>query len=586
MKKILRFKNTLLYIRMNKQKITLWKEIDWKLAYTTLKELQAKLYKSLKNGEPTGKIHLQIVTSFSARAVAIRTVTSNAGGKTRGVDNILWTTDSAKFDAIKALGDLDNSYAAKSVKRVWIPKADGKTMRPLGIPTMFDRAVQTLYNFVLDVHQEHNANPRSFGFRRGRSPKQAINYVWKLASGAGKRFLLSVDIAKAYDSVSHKWLLANIPINRKVLKQWLKASINDKGNLTTNKRGVPQGGPISPTIFNITMNGVEEIIMQEKGCFPVRFADDILVLSNSKEQLEKVKENLQEFLKPRGLTLNEGKTMLRTIEEGVNFLGYNIKEYPTPAKAGWKRMPTKKGQVLAKPAEKSIENFKNMIREVFKTYKKSSAARLILNLNPKIRGWANYFNAGGGWTEAKNKLGHWLFIRLKKWVYAKHRGNSGKRKLLAKYFKRVQRRKSYFNAWTFFAIAEGKEILLADIQEILVVRENELHFADSPNPYNPEDAKYIDSRLKRMIKNEQRLSKLKVNLLRKQDGYCPLCGQIIILDQEAVERDHIVPISEGGKDTMKNTALVHKTCHRKKTSWERKWRAHQRKQVNNQNKSA
>jgi RNA-directed DNA polymerase len=100
----------------------------------------------------------------------------------------------------------------------------------------------------------------------------------------------------------------------------------------------------------------------------------------------------------------------------------------------------------------------------------------------------------------------------------------------------------------------------------VVVRENELHFIDSPNPYNPEDVKYIDSRLKRMIKNEQRLSKLKVNLLRKQDGYCPLCGQIIILDQEAVERDHIVPISEGGKDTMKNTALVHQTCHRKKTS--------------------
>lgn len=566
-------------------RITLWREVDWKLAYATLKKLQANLYKSLKNGEPTDKIHRQILTSFSVRAIAVRKVTSNAGGKTCGVDNILWTTDEAKFEAIKALGALNNSYEAKPVKRIWIPKADGKTMRPLGIPTMFDRAVQTLYNFVLDVHQEHSADPRSFGFRRGRSPKQAINYVWTLVSGAGKRFLLSVDIAKAYDSVSHEWLLANIPINRKVLRQWLKASVDDRGNLTSNKQGVPQGGPISPTIFNITMNGVDEIIMREKGTFPVRFADDILVLSNTKEKLEKVKENLIEFLKPRGLTLNEGKTMLKPIEEGVNFLGYNVKEYPTAPQVGWKRMPTKKGKVLIKPAEKSVENFKSMIREVFKTYKKSSAAKLILNLNPKIRGWANYFNAGGGWTEAKNKLGHWLFTKLKKWVYAKHRGNAGKRELLNKYFKGVQRRKTYFNSWTFFGISEGKEILLTDIQEILVVRENVLGFVDSPNPYNPEDSKDIDSRLKRMIKNEQRLSKLKVNLLRKQDGYCPLCGQIIILDQEAVERDHIVPLSEGGKDTTKNTAVVHKTCHSKKTSWERKWKAHQRKQVNSQNKS-
>jgi 5-methylcytosine-specific restriction endonuclease McrA len=108
--------------------------------------------------------------------------------------------------------------------------------------------------------------------------------------------------------------------------------------------------------------------------------------------------------------------------------------------------------------------------------------------------------------------------------------------------------------------------LLCDIQEILVSRENQLPFNPSPNPYNPDDAKHIDSRLKRQIKNDQRLSKLKINLLRVQDGYCPICGEIIIFEEERVERDHIVPISEGGKDTFKNTVLIHKICHERKTS--------------------
>jgi RNA-directed DNA polymerase len=150
--------------------------------------------------------------------------------------------------------------------------------------------------------------------------------------------------------------------------------------------GVPQGGPISPTILNLTLNGVDEIILAQKGTFLVRFADDILVLSDTAKKLEKVKEDLIEFLKPRGLELNEGKTKACTIEEGINFLGYNIKEYPNSTKMGLKRMPTKKGILLMKPAKKSVENFKRMIREVFKGNSKCSAEKLILNLNPKIRG--------------------------------------------------------------------------------------------------------------------------------------------------------------------------------------------------------
>merc|ERR1712224_274376 len=173
--------------------------------------------------------------------------------------------------------------------------------RPLGISTIYDRTVQTLFNFIVDVHQEHSADVRSFGFRIGRSAKQAISYAWLLASGK-KRFLMKVDVKKAYDSVSHDWILKNIPIERNVLVQWLKSGVLEKGQLTVDSSGVPQGGPISPTIFNLVMNGIEKAIMaKDKTVFPIRFADDIMLFGNTKEAVEKMKEVIIDFLKPRGM---------------------------------------------------------------------------------------------------------------------------------------------------------------------------------------------------------------------------------------------------------------------------------------------
>lgn len=212
---------------------TPWKKINWKNAEESLKANQAKLYKALKDGadnKEIADIHNNIVTSFYGRALAVRRVTQNSGGKTPGIDKEIWKTDEQKYNALKALSRIGVDYQAKPVRRVWITKADGTKNRPLGIPTMFDRSVQTLFNFILDVHQEHKANPRSFGFRRGRNAKQALNYAWKLCSGAGKRYVLKVDVKKAYDSVSHNWMLENIPIKKKFLKEWLKAGIIENEN--------------------------------------------------------------------------------------------------------------------------------------------------------------------------------------------------------------------------------------------------------------------------------------------------------------------------------------------------------------------
>lgn len=150
--------------------------------------------------------------------------------------------------------------------------------------------------------------------------------------------------------------------------------------------GVPQGGPISPTIFNIVMNGVEDEIMKVKQTFPIRFADDIIVFGNDRSTVEKTKENIKIFLKPRGLELNEDKTEVKPIESGVDLLGYNIREYPDKTRIGIKGKPHKRGIILIKPSKKSISSFKQRIKDVMIKLRNAKAGKLIMELNPIIRG--------------------------------------------------------------------------------------------------------------------------------------------------------------------------------------------------------
>lgn len=257
-----------------------WKQIDWMACNKELLRLQAKLYNALKLKKKLTEIkeiHNEILTSFASRALAVRKVTTNSGGNTSGIDGQLWKRDDQRWSGILWLKNLNwNGYKCEPIKRVYIPKNNSSEKRPLGIPTIKDRAAQTLWNFILDVHHEHNADPRSFGFRIGRNAKQALTYIHRNTSGPQqKRLVLSIDIRKAYDRVTHKWILDNMPINTNVVRSWLNAGILYKGKLTETTVGVPQGGPISPTIFNMVMNGIESEIRKVKFCTPVRFADDI-----------------------------------------------------------------------------------------------------------------------------------------------------------------------------------------------------------------------------------------------------------------------------------------------------------------------
>lgn len=177
-----------------------------------------------------------------------------------------------------------------------------------------------------------------------------------------------------------------MPINRKVLKEWLKAGVIKNGQFKPTLTGIPQGSAISPTIFNCVMNGVEQKVLAHKGCFPIRYADDLVIFSPNVEPMEKIMNDIKEFIKLRGMKINEEKTKIAPIEKGMDILGFNIREYADISRTKNPRMKTKLGVTLTKPSEDAIKNLKHKLKEIFRKHRKGNAYALIMELNPIIRG--------------------------------------------------------------------------------------------------------------------------------------------------------------------------------------------------------
>ena len=262
-----------------------WHTINWSAVHKNVRRLQARIVKATQEGR-WGKVRaLQrlLTHSFSGKALAVRRVTENQGKHTPGVDGVIWDTPEKKAKAIHTLRQ--HGYRARPLRRVYIPKANGK-LRPLGIPVMADRAQQTLYLLALDPIAETLADPNSYGFRQERSCADAIQQTHiVLSNHDGAEWILEADIAACFDKISHEWLETHIPIDKAILRQWLKAGFMDKGILHPTDEGTPQGAPCSPVMANLTLDGLEARL-QEK--YPktsrrgrkakvhlVRFADDV-----------------------------------------------------------------------------------------------------------------------------------------------------------------------------------------------------------------------------------------------------------------------------------------------------------------------
>ena len=396
-----------------------WEQIDWPQCERQVRRLQARIVKATREGR-WGKVKtLQrlLTHSFSGRALAVKRVTENQGKRTPGVDSVSWTTPSAKT---KAIGSLQcRGYRPLPLRRVYIPKANGK-QRPLGIPTMKDRAMQALYLLALEPIAETAADPNSYGFRPKRSTTDALQQCFNtLCRGCSPQWVLEGDIKGCFDHISHQWMLQKVPTDKAVLQKWLKAGYVENRTLFPTEAGTPQGGIISPTLANLTLDGLESLLAKH---FPkqkwkdgkrwtpkvnlVRYADDFIITRDSRELLEnEVRPLVEQFLKERGLVLSADKTRITHIIEGFDFLGQNLRKYD--------------GKPLVKPSKKNTHAFLEKVRGIIGTNQSVSQSMLIGRLNPVIRGWANYHQHCAA-KDTFDRVDHEIWRALWQWARRRH----------------------------------------------------------------------------------------------------------------------------------------------------------------------
>src|SRR5436305_1380231 len=414
--------------------VTDWHAIDWESANHTVRRLQARIVKATKE-ERWGKVKaLQrlLTHSFSGKALAVRRVTENQGKNTPGVDRIIWNTPHKKINAIYSLRQRD--YHPQPLRRIYIPKKNGKK-RPLGIPVMKCRSMQALYLLALDPVAETLADPNSYGFRPGRSTADAIEQCFKvLGKQASPQWLLEGDIQGCFDAISHEWLLTHIPMEKAMLKKWLKAGYMEQHILYPTEAGTPQGGIISPVLANMTLDGLEHAIHEaippttrksrEAKVHLIRYADDFLLSGSSKELLEQeMKPLVEAFLRERGLQLSPEKTLITHIEDGFDFLGQNVRKYKTG----------KRHKLLIKPSKKNVTAFLEKVRDIVKANKPLAAGKLIAKLNPVIRGRVNYHRHVVS-KKTFSSVDEAIYHTLKRWINRRHHHKSDAWKA-KKYFK-------------------------------------------------------------------------------------------------------------------------------------------------------
>jgi RNA-directed DNA polymerase len=350
-----------------------WADIQWKPVYRKVKNLRQRIYRATQEQKwnKVRSLMKLMLRSYSNLLVAVRRATQeNRGKKTAGVDGQLVLTAAGKLRLARGMMQ-HKLWQAKPVRRVYIHKAGGQ-QRPLGIPTIKNRVAQAVVKNALEPSWEARFEPSSYGFRPGRSAQDALAHCWIRLRRGRDRWVLDADIKSAFDNISHDYLLKAIgPVpGRELVKQWLKAGYVENEVFHTTKSGTPQGGVISPLLANIALDGLEKLCRGRFGF--IRYADDFVITSKRQEDLEKVKPEIQDWLKQRGLVLNDLKIRIVSIEDGFNFLGFNVRHYH--------------GKCLVKPEKAKVLNFLRDIRLWLKSQKQATAENVVRYLNPVLRG--------------------------------------------------------------------------------------------------------------------------------------------------------------------------------------------------------
>ncbi|MBZ9633659.1 group II intron reverse transcriptase/maturase [Clostridium sp. FP1] len=522
-----------------KQASFYWKSIDWKNIEKFVNKIQARIVKATinKNWKLVKELQRMLVHSHYAKLMSVKRITTNKGKKTPGIDNILWNSAKKKCEAVKLLNS--KNYKPKPLKRVNIRKQNGK-LRPLGIATMHDRAMQTLYMMGLDPVVESMSDKTSFGFRKNRSCVDAMSQIFiNFSRKSSPTWVLEGDIKGCFNNISHKWLTDNSPMDTNVLNKLIKSGYVYKGKLFSTKSGTAQGSPISPCLANFTLDGIDELL---KSTFKrstkirnnerpkvnlIRYADDFIVTAPDSETAIKAKEIIKSFLIQRGLELSDEKTIITHIDEGFDFIGWNIKKY--------------KGKLLIKPSQKSIKRVISKISAIIKGNKSVEQDILIIKLNQIITGWSNYHQCAVS-NDIFQKIDHITFQMLWKWAKRRH-PNKGKRWIKSKYWKVHGARN-----WVF---KDNKKLILMSDKKII----RHIPLKLNKNPYT--DTQYFEERKYKL--GAKKLTGIFKKLWVKQNGKCTICG----LSMDTAEERSITynnnnnPIGNKQKDKV---LLAHRAC--------------------------
>ncbi|MNF26861.1 Group II intron-encoded protein LtrA [compost metagenome] len=528
-----------------------WHDIDWCRVQRNVRGMQVRIAKACQEGEWRRVKALQrmLTRSKSARYLAVRRVTENQGKRTAGVDRVLWDTPDAKWKAAQGLKQ--RGYQPRPLRRVFIPKTNGKE-RPLGIPTMTDRAMQALYLLALAPIAETTGDPNSYGFRIERSTADAMGQLFiSLSKKASAQWVLEADILGCFDHINHDWLIANVPTDKAVLRKWLKAGVVHKGQLQATDAGTPQGGIISPTLANMVLDGLESQLKQHLGVTRakklkvnvVRYADDFVITGDSPELLEsEVKPWVEQFLAVRGLRLSPEKTQIVHIDQGFDFLGWNFRKY--------------NGKLLIKPSKKNVKAFYRKVKEVIDTHKTVRQEDLIRLLNPMLRGWALYHQPVVA-KQAYSRMDYRVFLKL--WRWAKRRHPNKSLEWIRKKYYQTQSEQNWVFATTLMDESGAKrDVGLYSLASTPIERHKKV--SGEYNPFDPSMEEMGEKlRMERMLKKLKYREQI-LRLFQSQKGLCVLCNQPIT-KETGWHDHHIIYRSQGGGDSLNNRVLLHPICH-------------------------
>ncbi|WP_207934263.1 group II intron reverse transcriptase/maturase [Actinomadura sp. KC06] len=555
----------------------MWDAIDWRLHEENVRRLRQRIFKAAQDGCPAKLRNLQklMLRSWSNTLVSVRQATQlNAGRKTAGVDEEVALTPSARMEMAMRVHRETSTWRPRPVKRVHIPKAGNRAkLRPLGIPVIADRCHQGRVCNALEPEWEARFEPRSYGFRPGRSCHDAIGvFFTACAQSRTKRvWVLDADLAAAFDKIDHSRLLEAIGSfpAKELIRHWLKAGVIEAGKgFAPTDAGTPQGGVISPLLLNVALHGLETAAgvryypashnqagrVQPGSPMVIRYADDLVALCHSQRQAELVKAKIAEWLAPKGLTFNEEKTRIVHIDDGYDFLGFNIRRYS--------------GTLLIKPSKAAIQRIRERLRVELRALRGANAAAVIARINPIIRGWAAYYRgvvSSGIFTS----LDHYLWVLCYKWATYRHATKS-KNWVVARYFGKFNKFRN--DQWVFGDAASGA--YLVKMSWTPIVRHTKVNGTASPD--DPALAEYWAKRRRRVTPP---LDSYTLRLLTRQDGRCSICRGPLLTDDQpqsthewerwwlhivrrAISADHLVHHGRPSSPDGDQTRLVHAACQR------------------------